>query len=120
MNKKKLKIICIIGSIGLMYLVFAIVTGWGIPCPVRLASGGHLQCPGCGISRVFKSIAKLKFGQAVYWNAMIVCLMPFWLVSIGLWLFDKGERFIRIVTWGSIILLLIFGIIRNTPVWPLN
>ena len=119
MVKKRGRLILIVLAAGLGYYLFVRLTGWGIPCPVELLSGGHIHCPGCGVSHVCMSLARLDFADAFYWNPAILCLMPFWAVGIGLWLFDKGQMYRKIVVWGSVVLMVSYGIIRNIPGWPL-
>jgi len=118
-NKIKLKKVLRILGLGFCYYLFITATGLSVPCPMRRLSHGHIHCPGCGISRMCISLAGLDFKKAFYWNPVIFCLTPVWLFDIVLWLLDKGKRFIYITEVISIVLLVIFFIIRNLPVWPL-
>ena len=119
LHRKRTKILLICLAAGLAYLCLTLWTGFGIPCPVRTLSGGHIHCPGCGISRAMKSLARLDVADAFYWNPVILSLIPFWITAIGFWLFDRGKRFRSVTVGVSIVVLLLYGIVRNLPIWPL-
>ena len=92
LHRKRTKILLICLAAGLAYLCLTLWTGFGIPCPVRTLSGGHIHCPGCGISRAMKSLARLDVADAFYWNPVILSLIPFWITAIGFWLFYEQIR----------------------------
>lgn len=115
MNIYKLKKIIAVLILGAVYFIFAKLTGFGIPCPINLASGNRIQCPGCGISRMFMRLAELDIAGAFRCNQAIFSLLPMWCICIILWLFDKGEKFLKAVGIISVILLILFGIWRNFP-----
>lgn len=102
-----------IGVLGIIYCIFVIFTGFSIPCPIKTLTGGRIECPSCGVSRMSVSMAKLEFHEAFRYNPVIFSLIPIWAICIGLWIFGKGERFNKIVVIISIIILISFGIIRN-------
>lgn len=118
-NKVKLKKVLRILALGICYFFFVMLTGISVPCPLRRLSHGHIHCPGCGVSRMCMSIAGFDFEKAFYWNPVIFCLLPLWMIDICLWLFDRGERFIFVTEVISIVLLVVFFLVRNLPVWPL-
>ena len=51
-----------------------------IPCPFHFITG--LYCPGCGITRMIKSILKLDFYQAFRYNQLLFILLPFFIIII--------------------------------------
>ena len=118
-NKIKLKTVIRVLALGICYYLFITATGISIPCPIRRATHGHILCPGCGVSRMCVSMVRFDLKKAFYWNPVIFCLIPVWLIDIILWLIDKGRRFIFVTEMISIVLLLIYFIIRNIPAWPL-
>ena len=67
-------------GIGLAYLIFVLIAGFGIPCIFHLITG--LQCPGCGISRMFVSLAKLDFVSAFKYNSFVFITGPFLLAYV--------------------------------------
>lgn len=95
------------------YYIFVMLTGIGIPCPVRTVTGGRILCPGCGISRMCINILHFRFADAFGCNPVIFTFLPLWAVCIGMWLFGKGGRAIRIIEYISLAALVVFGIVRN-------
>ena len=112
-NKYKLNKIITVLLLGTVYFIFVKLTGLGIPCPIRLMSGNRIQCPGCGISRMFMRLAELDIAGAFRCNQVIFSMLPVWSICIVLWLFNKGEKFLKAVGIISVILLILFGIWRN-------
>ena len=78
--------------IGLAYYIFVSITGYYIPCPIRLATG--YLCPGCGISHYFVHMSHLEFAEAFYDNQYVFFFVP---IAVPYWLFKtynyikKGE-----------------------------
>ena len=69
-----LKKVGIILAAGLAYYFFVRISGWGIPCPIRLITGAY--CPGCGISRMCMALLRLDFSAAFRANALLMLLLP--------------------------------------------
>lgn len=104
---------------GTIYLLLVLLTPVRIPCAIHLVTG--LYCPGCGISRFFIELSQLHILSAARQNLAVAVLLPLWSV-IGviefIWnpkAFEQGSRLLNILTWGSVALLVIFGILRNIP-----
>ena len=120
MTQRLNKVICIaliLFGIGALYALFTHFTGIGIPCIFHLITG--LQCPGCGISRMFLSLFRLDFAAAFHYNGAVLCLLaPAAMVCIR-----KAYLYIRynrtkdtpsdVCIWIMIFVLLLFGIVRN-------
>ena len=107
-------------AIGLAYLMFTTLTGWGIPCVFAKTTG--LLCPGCGISRMFQALARLDFAAALRCNALVLCLLPFALVfGLRHWLQyvktgrTDTNRFENVWILLCGVLTLAFWILRNLP-----
>jgi len=112
--------------LGAIWLYFSSPQGAGIPCPVRLLTGFY--CAGCGTSRALHSILHLKFYQAFRYNPAMVILLPFIMVYIAARIIDylkTGQNNIdkrlsfRALLW-VIILLLVYSVVRNIPIYPFN
>lgn len=77
-QKKRLKSVCKpvaqVLLIGIAYVIFVKVTGWGLPCPIKLVTGKY--CPGCGISRMLLAMLRLDFKTAFYCNRLLFFLLP--------------------------------------------
>lgn len=95
----------------------------GLVCISNKISG--LYCPGCGMTRAVFSLMELDFYQAFRYNIFSIILLPI-LVVYGLcsgcgWIFNKNnpvENKIPTIFWIIIIvLLLIYGILRNIPMF---
>lgn len=106
-------------SVGAVYFVFTEVTDIYIPCIFNRITG--LVCPGCGISHFCTDIIKLDFYSAFRQNAAVAVLSVIWGI-IGLtYLFfrpatlRKNGKVFNVFIWGSVIFLIVFGVIRNIP-----
>lgn len=93
--------------------------GIGFPCPLRKWTG--LACPGCGISHFFMDLLRFDFISAVQQNWAVALLVPLWLITgIVFLLFrpkslQKNGRAFQMLIWGSLVFLLLFGLLRNLP-----
>ena len=107
-------------AVGIAYLLFTALAGWGIPCVFAKTTG--LLCPGCGISRMFQAIARLDFLTALRCNALVFCLLPFALM-LGLrhWLryvktgSSDTDRLENVLILLCAVLTLAFWVLRNLP-----
>lgn len=116
LRKTAIKYAIILG-IGLAYLIFVLFVGRGIPCVFYEITG--FRCPGCGISRMFVSMARLDFVSAFHHNPFFFVTGPFLIayfvcVEVKYVLHDsrkmgKWEIFL----WVEIVGALLFGILRN-------
>ena len=120
LDKTRLKKLMIIALILLLYFLFALFTGYGIPCVFHLLTG--LNCPGCGISRMFLSLAKGDLSAAFQYNALVLCLLPLFLTLIVYWITGwlchrkagkKGKRIEKALYLFLIAALLLWGVVRN-------
>ena len=106
--------------VGLIYFVFVKITHLGIPCVFNLITGLH--CPGCGISRMFLSLASLDFKAAFGYNALIMIIGPFFLffslkyyIKYILTGNQKTSRFEDVLLVIALVLTIAFGVLRNLP-----
>lgn len=94
---------------------------FSIPCLFHKIT--NFYCPGCGITRMIFSLLKGHIYEAFRCNPFVFILFPFLIFyviyNIYLYIFDKKESLINKVpkiTWYILlILLIIYGIIRNIP-----
>ena len=78
---------------GFLYFLFVDLTGLGIPCLFRMATG--LKCPGCGVTTMVESLARLDFASAFEANPFVFSTLPFLLFEVayaGLYLSSKRRR----------------------------
>lgn len=121
MKKRLYKLIkgyILIFAAGLLYALLFSEFNIKIPCIFNTITG--YLCPGCGISRMCISILKLEFSEAFYYNKLIFLLIPLFCFFLLKWSIDyvkKGKitnnKVERIIIWIVIVLLVIFGIVRN-------
>lgn len=116
MRTKILKIYISTFIIGTIYLVWLLATGIYIPCFYFITTG--LLCPGCGISRMFVSLAKLDIAKAFSYNPVAFIILILWnlialLCFIGRPRFVQKSKFLYTSLWTTIAILLIWGFARN-------
>ena len=116
MRKRILKIYAAVLAVCIPYLIWSLTTGIYIPC-FSLATTG-LQCPGCGISRMFLSLARLDIAGAFSYNPVVFILLILWNVIAILCFTEKirfvqSRRFLYCTLWISVVSLVTYGIVRN-------
>jgi hypothetical protein len=94
-------------------------------CPLYSLTG--FACPGCGLTRGFHALFHGDLLTALHFNALIpVWAIIFCVVVISLMLSAVGGRGISFRTfstkwlWSFLVLLLVFGVLRNLPVYPFS
>ncbi len=104
--------------VGMAYALFVRQTGYGVPCIYKAFTG--LDCPSCGISRMFLAMLRLDFAAAFGYNPVIFCLLPLWGILGARWTYlyvrdGRGtpERWMLIAVILSMAVLILYGIVRN-------
>ncbi len=113
MKKAILKIYAVILPLGAAYYLWGAITGLYLPCYVYQRTG--LQCPGCGTSRMFLSLARLDITGAFAQHPVMLVLLIVWNVIAVLCFFGviKSRRFLYTMLGLSVAALVIFTISRN-------
>lgn len=115
-----LSVTAVIGVLVLLIVYSKVAFDIGVVCPIHEILG--LECPGCGGTRMALAIMELDFYQAFRYNPFLFVTLPIWAV-IYCW---QVVVFIRTnKLWSKLdacliiyaILLTLFGIIRNFPVF---
>ena len=75
--------------LGIAYVIFIKITGWMIPCPIKLVTGNY--CPGCGVSRMLLALLRMDFEAAYHANPLLFFLFP----VILLYGLVKGIQFVK-------------------------
>lgn len=100
-----------------LYLVIAGYFNIYIPCPIKAITGFY--CPGCGITRMIKSLFELDFYAAFRYNPLLFISLPFDLFLYFDYVFRKNKSLYKkipeLVWYIIIILLIVYGILRNIP-----
>lgn len=115
MRKRIIKIYSIILLVGILYWLWGQLTGLYLDCFVRAATG--VQCPACGISRMFLALLRLDFIGAFHYHPVIFCLFFLWnAVSVlcfwGKPKFLQKPRFLFSLLAVSVAAFVLFGIYR--------
>lgn len=121
MKKRLLRVCCITGIVlfcGLAYALWIRIVGFGMPCIFHTLTG--LDCPSCGVTHMCMALLRLDFVAAFRANSAIFCLMPLGIAVAArqIYLYIRYDRR-RLEPWASvaiafmIVVLLIFGIVRN-------
>ena len=83
-------------------------------CPIKALTG--LNCPGCGITRMFVALFYGNIYQAFRYNPLVFIELPIIAILFLLYRFNKKSR--KVVNILFIILLVItvvYGVLRNIP-----
>ena len=116
MGKNKSIFICLL----LVFLYF-IVTHFipiYIPCPIHYIF--HIYCPGCGVTRMIKSMIELDFVSAFHYNQVLFISSPIIIFLIINYIYCnfKGKRPLvykipNYIYYIYLVILFIFMIYRN-------
>lgn len=120
-RKRLCRVLAITGTVlalGLLYAGVVQRLGFGIPCVYKTFLG--LDCPSCGISRMFLAMLRLDFAAAFAFNPVIFCLLPLWCaIGIRLAVLYVKRGHARLEKWAlvgivlSMAILLAYGVLRN-------
>lgn len=127
----KTRIAAGLGALAMVACAFAVF--WFDPsgesffpvCPLYKVTG--FACPGCGMTRSFHALVHGDIIGAFRFNLFMPLMLGFIayiFVSLTL-LAIRGkslsfEIFSPRITWTIFVLLMIFGVVRNIPVYPFN
>lgn len=104
---------------GLLYAWWAEHTSLMVPCWFRRVTGW--ACPGCGMTHFCLALLHGNFAEAAQQNWAAAFLLLLWLfcgLIAGLLhpaVFRQKGRGWQFLIWGSVVFLVIFGILRNLP-----
>jgi hypothetical protein len=94
-------------------------------CPLFEVTG--FACPGCGLTRGFHALFHGDVSAAMHFNALIpVWVVIFGYVFLSLCLLAIRGRGLKMwptapsFLWSFMIVLLVFGVLRNMPIYPLS
>ena len=121
MKKKIITFLLII--IGLIiYLILGEHLNIFFKCPIR--SVFHLYCPGCGSTRMLRSLIHGNIYQAFRFNPLLFIAIPLYIIYLllNLWAEKKGKISITKklepnIWYFLIFLFIIYGILRNIPLF---
>ena len=119
-NPKRLWLYIPFFAIGFLYYLSGTVTGYFMGCPIH--DYLHMDCPGCGTTRMAVALIHLDFYQAFRFNPLIFILMPamFVMVSYLMGVISFEGKCLRIyLKCVEIIgvLAVVYFIMRNIPLF---
>ena len=122
---KKQRLLNVIIALLVLFVAFVAVRFFGlsVPCPSHTLFG--VNCTGCGATRMVVAFTKGDIYQAFRYNPALFIFFPFLAVYLGFEVFayingtanKLNGKFVKWVGIISIILLILFGILRNIPMF---
>ena len=85
-------------------------------CPIKTITG--LDCPGCGITRMFVALFYGNIYQAFRYNPLVFIELPIIFILLVLYKFKKEYRkVINIIFIVLLIITIVYGVLRNIPMF---
>jgi len=117
--KKKITITIIFLILLISYLYLGNKLNVYINCPIKEITG--LYCPGCGITRMLQAILQLNFYQAFRYNPLLFISLPFFIFFTVEGIITKKDplynKIPNKILITIIIIFIIYGILRNLPLF---
>lgn len=118
--KKVSQFLLILFILGTLYYLWGKYTGLFLPCIIHETTG--LYCPGCGITRMIVSLIQGNLKAALHYNTALFFLLPILAVILIFQMIQyikKGKikisAALNVFLILTIIILVLFGILRNLP-----
>lgn len=124
-NQRILRLLCIAGALFFLGAVGLLLSqaGYGIPCVFHLVTGW--DCPGCGVTRMLRFILRGDFAAGWRSNPLAFVSAPFLLallVRLAVGYARDGRQGLsrkeNILVWMWIGAFVVFGVLRNTALYP--
>ena len=99
------------------YYIFTRLTGLSIPCLFHEITG--LKCPGCGATHMATYMAQFRFKAAFHANPLLFFMIPLLLLMLAVKIIflppqlEAGSRVLTGIMSVFIVLLVVFGVVRN-------
>ncbi len=119
-NIKRLWLYIPFFGLGFLYYLTGTLTGNFIACPFHKYL--HLDCPGCGSTRMAVALIHLDFYQAFRFNPLVFILLPaiFVMVSYLMGVISFEEKYIGIYVKCLeiiVVIAVVFSVMRNIPLF---
>ena len=122
MLKRLRKVFLVLAAFFAAGIIYYIITRFGISIPCMFKEITGLYCPGCGVTRMCINLIQLNFYDAFRSNQACFFVFPvlevifarraYCYVKYGA---VKNEKWMSVITVIIIIVLLVFGVLRNSP-----
>jgi len=102
----------VLGGLLVLYLLDPAGSRYFPRCMLWACTG--LYCPGCGSLRALHCLLHADLAGALAYNPLLVVSLPF-LAALSIW-----RRLLHQVwvPWAAFAILVLYGVLRNIPVWP--
>ena len=110
--RKAIAAILLLTAFFALYCFNPAQTAFFPPCPFHFVTGYY--CPGCGSLRAIHSLLHGDLAGALSQNPLMVLSIPI----VGIMLFNPAWIYKRWVPWTAMVVLIVYGVIRNIPIWP--
>lgn len=110
-KERKVRVIALLLVLGVAYALIVRYTSFGIPCFFQRATG--MKCPGCGITHLFMCLMDFDLYGACRANYFLFVTAPVFVLIFFLDKFCGSKSFVKWFSVFYLILLLIWGIVRN-------
>lgn len=121
-RRRVLLIYLILLTIGVLYVIFVRLTGWGIPCAFHFVT--RLWCPGCGVTTMLMSLLRLDIYSAFRANPLLLITLPLVIAILFKFTFEyvKHGRSPNSKPFNAVVItyaaaLIIYGVLRNIPLF---
>ncbi|MBE6550809.1 MAG: DUF2752 domain-containing protein [Ruminococcaceae bacterium] len=119
----RILVVALILILSIAYVILYAISGIGMPCFLYETTG--LFCPGCGLTRMVFALLRLDLYEAFRMNPLMLILLPFFTVfmtyAVYCYIADKPNNMAKkIPKWVYAVIILsvlLFGILRNMPVF---
>lgn len=124
-NKKIVTFIVLLIVVTIFFFMFNPATsGFFFSCPFKTIT--RFECPGCGSQRAIHQLLHGNVTSAFYLNPLMVLTLPILFYGLGIqgynFIYNKKVRFSLFYSkwfiFGYFILAFLFGVIRNTAIYP--
>ena len=111
-----------VAAVAMVYFVDPAQSSLYPRCALLTLAG--LYCPGCGGLRATHALLHGDLQKAMTLNPLVALLPPIALAIAAAWAIDRNPR--RVLAWLMRVrwywtlpaLILLFGLLRNLPIWP--
>lgn len=125
LKKMIMLILLVVVGIVSIYVLYYLNSTFNIGLICFFSKITGLYCSGCGMTRAFFSLLELDFYQAIRYNVFSLLLFPTLIICminyIHCWLFNEKNFIIKKIPNSFFIiiaiLLIIYGILRNIPLF---
>lgn len=122
MHKRLKKVLIMLAAISAAGFIYFLLLRLGIALPCIFYKITGLYCPGCGATRLCINLIHLDFYKAFRSNQATFLMLPLLAAILGRRIYcyikygkSKNEKWMTVSAVIALVILIIFGILRNLP-----